>query len=273
MPEEEITEEEVVPEGTSEALVRVRDLEDLFRYSSSVPTHTPRTFREQFVLYESGTTRRLYVYINETWVALSYVDGSLYIEKDGSIDFTGDQSMGTHKLTNVVDPASNQDAATKKYVDDHKGIVMLHKDTVESSTTALTETVVKTYTMPGGTLGTTGGVRITILGEAHGLGAYDSVIKFYFGSHLILSKDMLFANDAFKLEYTVINQSDDNAQRISGVYSTQEDTDVYHTVEYYKSVAGTVDTSANVIIKLSGLRHTDNASGYVKVYLFLVENI
>jgi hypothetical protein len=31
---------------------------------------------------------------------------------------TADLSINTHKLTNVVDPSSNQDAATKKYVDD-----------------------------------------------------------------------------------------------------------------------------------------------------------
>lgn len=35
------------------------------------------------------------------------------------IDFSGaDPSLNTHKLTNVVDPTSDQDAATKKYVDD-----------------------------------------------------------------------------------------------------------------------------------------------------------
>jgi hypothetical protein len=31
--------------------------------------------------------------------------------------FSADQSMGTHKLTNLVDPTANQDAATKYYVD------------------------------------------------------------------------------------------------------------------------------------------------------------
>ena len=37
---------------------------------------------------------------------------------DGTRAFTGEQSMGTNKLTNVVDPTANQDAATKKYADD-----------------------------------------------------------------------------------------------------------------------------------------------------------
>lgn len=41
------------------------------QHGSSVPTYTPKSFLEQFYLYENGTDRRLYVYINRTWVALS----------------------------------------------------------------------------------------------------------------------------------------------------------------------------------------------------------
>lgn len=39
------------------------------------------------------------------------------IKKDGSVAFTGDQSMGGNQLTNVGAPIASSDAATKQYVD------------------------------------------------------------------------------------------------------------------------------------------------------------
>jgi|TARA_R100001530_G_scaffold2201_4_gene3702 hypothetical protein len=48
-------------------------------------------------------------------------DHTQYILVAGTRAFTGEQSMGTNKLTNVVDPTADQDAATKKYVDDNAG--------------------------------------------------------------------------------------------------------------------------------------------------------
>lgn len=44
------------------------------------------------------------------------------IMKDGSVAFTGDQSMGGNQLTNVGAPAVDTDAATKKYADDQDAL-------------------------------------------------------------------------------------------------------------------------------------------------------
>lgn len=37
------------------------------KHTSTVPTHSPKNFYEQIVLYESGATIRLYIWVNSTW--------------------------------------------------------------------------------------------------------------------------------------------------------------------------------------------------------------
>lgn len=44
-------------------------------------------------------------------------DHTIYTKADGTRAFTGNQSMGSNKLTNVANPTTAQDAATKSYVD------------------------------------------------------------------------------------------------------------------------------------------------------------
>jgi hypothetical protein len=44
-------------------------------------------------------------------------DGSNFVKKDGSVAFTGDQSMGNNKLTTLATPTNTGDAANKGYVD------------------------------------------------------------------------------------------------------------------------------------------------------------
>ena len=44
-------------------------------------------------------------------------DGANFLKKDGSVAFTGNQSMGGNLLTNLATPSASTDASTKGYVD------------------------------------------------------------------------------------------------------------------------------------------------------------
>jgi len=44
-------------------------------------------------------------------------DGANFVKKDGSVAFTGAQSMGNNKLTSLATPTNSGDATTKGYVD------------------------------------------------------------------------------------------------------------------------------------------------------------
>jgi phage-related tail fiber protein len=66
-------------------------------------------------------------------------DAANFILRGGSVPFTGDQSMGNNKLTNVATPASGTDAANKSYVDTQISNItglFTAKGTVRAATTA-----------------------------------------------------------------------------------------------------------------------------------------
>jgi len=51
----------------------IEEIEGFFNVMDTVPTYTPGNFSEQFVIYKSGTTRRLYWYDHQNgeWVYTS----------------------------------------------------------------------------------------------------------------------------------------------------------------------------------------------------------
>lgn len=66
-------------------------------------------------------------------------DGGNFVKKAGTVAFTGDQSMGNNKLTNVATPSSGTDAANKDYVDSTIATALspfTAKGTVRAATTA-----------------------------------------------------------------------------------------------------------------------------------------
>ena len=44
-------------------------------------------------------------------------EGADFLQRDGSVAFTADQPLGSHKLTGLAEPVASSDAATKGYVD------------------------------------------------------------------------------------------------------------------------------------------------------------
>jgi len=89
----------------------------------------------------------------EAWIEVG-VMGAVASETDNLGNHTATQNlnMNTHKITNVVDPTSNQEAATKKYVDDEindkstffkESDDLIHSNDTERSKTSISYVKVK----------------------------------------------------------------------------------------------------------------------------------
>lgn len=81
-------------------------------------------------LYYDTVSGELKVYNGSAWVNV----GQNYLRLDGTSIMGGILDMNTHRIINVVDPTSNQDASTKKYVDDN---IVTVNNTISTLTTTI----------------------------------------------------------------------------------------------------------------------------------------
>ena len=89
--------------------------------STGIESFTPLTGLPGGFTGASTLTVRL-IYSVTTWVWQDYQStdpDSRYLKVNGSSTMTGNLVMGTNGITDLVDPTSDQDAATKNYVDDN----------------------------------------------------------------------------------------------------------------------------------------------------------
>lgn len=96
--------------------------------ASGIATATSRTITMPDTDVDLGD-----IATNTSAIALRALDADV-IKKDGSVAFTGDQSMGSFKLTNLAAPVSDNDAARKVDVD-AASAGMLPKAPVDLATT------------------------------------------------------------------------------------------------------------------------------------------
>lgn len=88
---------------------------------------------------------------------------------NGTVPFTADQSLGSHKLTNVTDPSVAQDAATKNYVDMAVAALQPLASVFAASTASIPGTYVNGAAGIGATFTTTSTATFTVDGTTPAL--------------------------------------------------------------------------------------------------------
>ena len=118
--EEEIPSEVVLPEAPEKKVIQTVDKTRSSNIEDDLGNQLTKI--EKTDLTDNGATT-IHKHDHGGQDGLADDDHTIYTKADGTRAFTGDQSMGSKKLTNVADPTADQDAATKKYVDDNASFI------------------------------------------------------------------------------------------------------------------------------------------------------
>lgn len=156
-------------------------------------------------------------------------------------------SSDPSKLAVIEDPLVQETAASDSV------IKLIGRKTLDASTSSVTEVVLNTITVPGGTMGPNGLIIIYSKWRGDTL----SVIKrarIYFGGFIVQNQELQTQNnlDMFFLPLFIWNKNDTQAQRGSIKFGTQ------HVRASDPIVNLTLDTSVDQDIDFRGL--VDNAS-------------
>lgn len=123
---------------------------------------TPPSTPTAGATYYNTTDKTFYVYDGTKWIPVNNLlpSGQLYvgdasgkavatakntIPVSGFAPAAADVDMGSQKLTNVATPAADQDAATKKYVDDKSGTITTTKPATPQPGNTYYDTTAKTF--------------------------------------------------------------------------------------------------------------------------------
>jgi hypothetical protein len=60
-----------IEENFGELKVNFDESNKIKKHFSSAPTYKPKNFNEQVVLFDDGTDKKLYLYINNVWVSIT----------------------------------------------------------------------------------------------------------------------------------------------------------------------------------------------------------
>lgn len=181
---------------------------------------------------------------------------------DPKMPHAADVALGTSDL---VGPTQG---AVKAYVD--AGNAILHKDMTDHAHTGDTDvTIVKTYSMPIGTLSASGGLRITAAFNATS-GSYLPQFFLFFGSTNVIGITTLVSTESSEVVMSadVFNVTA-STQRAMGVASGRDSGGNTNSFTEYSEPAEDTTATVDITAKVA----TDDAGETVTLKMFTVEQL